>query len=97
MSNYEDMRDFQMREQYGDSYVSPTRAYTGDELAEFRHEHDSPDDPGGAQLLDELMTRDMARFEKEQSAMLARRVAFLESVLADHGIDPDDYEDEEEF
>ena len=91
MSNYDDMRDFQMREQYGDSYISPTRAYTADDLSEWEFEHDSPEDPGGMDLLSEVMDRDMARYENERAARDAREIGRLRTLLDDAGIDPDDY------
>jgi hypothetical protein len=83
------MRDFQMREQYGDSYITPTRAYTADELAEFEHEHDSPEDPGGRDLLNELMERDMARYENERAERDRRRIRQLEQLLEENGIEYD--------
>jgi hypothetical protein len=88
--NYEDMRDFQMREQYGDDYVSPTRAYTADDLAEWEHEHDSPEDPGGKELLNEVMERDKARYDEEVAEKEKKReqyIRYLEELLYDNGID----------
>jgi hypothetical protein len=82
MSSYEDMRDMQRREEDPD-YITPTFAFTADDLAQFEHDHG----PDAEEILNEVMERDMARYEKEMQNKMERRIQYLEDLLEENGIE----------
>ena len=86
MSNYDDMRDMQMREQYGDDYIAPTIAYTGEDYAELVHDCGGDEDSANS-IMNQVMEKDMERYASQLAARLQNRISFLESLLEDNGID----------
>lgn len=81
--DYDDMRDMQRREEQGDDYISPTRAYTANEWIEGCEDY-------GEDVMLEVMERDMARYDSELKAQQSRRIAYLQSLLDEAGIDYDE-------
>lgn len=89
MSNYDDMRHFQMQEQSDGEYIAPTVAYTGEDFERLLHDQGGDVDAANEIML-EVMDRDMDRHARqlaERCLELNNEVARLREILDTNDID----------